>query len=59
MKQCVKPESSRDLNGIFRISSEHKLTIRELRLERAETLILTSLLALTESMQPLECTEAK
>ena len=59
MKQCVELESTRDLKGVFGISSEHKLTTRELELERAEALILTSLLALTKSMQPLECIEVE
>ena len=47
MKQCVEPESARDLKGVFGINSEHKLTTRELGLERAEVLILTSLLVPT------------
>ena len=59
MKQCVEPESIKDLKEVFRRISKHKLTTRELGLERAEALIITSLLALTESMQPSECTEAK
>ena len=59
MKQCVELESTRDLKGVFGISSEHKLTTRELGLERAEALILTSLIVLIESMQSSEYIEAK
>ena len=59
MKQCVELETTKDLKGTFGTSSEHKLTTREVGLERAEALILTSLLALTKSMQSLECIETE
>ena len=54
MKQCVELESTK---GVIRISgteSEHKLIIKEDVLERAVALSLTSLLAHSKSMQPLE-----
>ena len=59
MKQYVEPESTKALIRTSGIESEHKLIIKEDVLERAKALSLTSLSALNESMQPLECAEVK
>ena len=57
MTQCVEPESTKAVTGISGTESEHKLTIKEDVLERAEALSLTSLLACSESTQPSEHAE--
>ena len=54
MKQWVEPESTRAEIRISGMESEHKLIIKEDVLERAVALSLTSLLAHSKSMQPLE-----
>ena len=57
MKQCVELESTKAVIGVSGMESEHKLTIKEDVLERAEALSLTSLSARNESMQPSERAE--
>ena len=57
MKQCVEPESTKAVIRMSGTESEHKLTIKEDVLERAEALSLTSLSARSKSMQPLEHAE--
>ena len=49
MKQCVELESTKAVIGMLGTESEHKLTIKEDVLERAEALSLTSLLARNKS----------
>ena len=57
MKQWVEPESTKAVIGILGMKSEHKPTIKEDVLERAEALSLTSLSACSRSMQPSEHAE--
>ena len=57
MKQCVELESTKAVIGVSGMESEHKLTIKEDVLERAEALSLTSLSACNESTQPSERVE--
>ena len=57
MTQCVEPESTKAVIGMLGTESEHKLTIKEDVLERAEALSLTSLSARSKSTQPSECVE--
>ena len=57
MRQWVELKSTKAVIRISGMESEHKLTIEEDVLERAEALSLTSLLAHSESTQPLERVE--
>ena len=57
-KQCVEPESTKDLNIISGTDGVDKLITRDVDKERAEALILTSICAQPKSMRPSECAEA-
>ena len=57
MKQWVELESTKAVIGISGTESEHKLTIKEDVLERAEALSLTSLSARSKLTQPSEHAE--
>ena len=57
-KQCVEPESTKDLNIISGTDGVDKLITRDVDKERAEALILTSICAQPESTRPSDCAEA-
>jgi hypothetical protein len=50
IKQCVEPESTKDLNIISGTDGVDKLIARDMDKERAEALIFTSICAQPESM---------
>jgi hypothetical protein len=58
IKQCVEPESTKDLNIISGTDGVDKIT-RDMDKERVEALIFTSICAQPESTRPPECTEDK
>jgi hypothetical protein len=59
IKQCVEPESTKDLNIISGTDGVDKLITRDVDKERAEALIFISICAQPGSTQPSECTEAE